>query len=100
MSERLVITVSDVYADLVEPYLAQRRAELEDWRRMLEQGNFEDLRRVAHRVRGSGGSYGVRPLSDLAGELEAAAVAGAADACSELIGQIADLLDRLEIRFE
>ena len=100
MSDRVVVTVPGLFADLLPSYLEQRRAALTDWRRYLDEGRFEELRRAAHRVRGSGGSYGVRPLSEAAGRLEAAATAGDAEACRQGIAEIAHLLERLEIRFE
>jgi HPt (histidine-containing phosphotransfer) domain-containing protein len=60
-------------ADLAPDYLTHRRKEARALERSLRQGDFEELRRIAHAMRGSGGSYGFPVISVIGRMLEDAA---------------------------
>lgn len=62
-------------AALASGYLAARTQELAELKTHLTQRNFDAIRRCAHRVKGTGESYGFADLTDLAGKLESAAQA-------------------------
>ncbi len=57
---------------------------------MLKGGDYESLRRLAHQMKGAGGSYGYPMLTEAAKELEEAAIASDVEA-----GTTA--LDKLEV---
>ncbi|SFD33147.1 Hpt domain-containing protein [Thiohalospira halophila DSM 15071] len=78
MSERLEALVADYRARL-----PGRVAALEEAARRLaagEEGARGEIRAEAHRLKGSGASYGLEALSRTAGALERAAREGDADA--------------------
>jgi two-component system phosphorelay protein LuxU len=56
--------------------LEEARAELT---RAVASGDDDGVRRVAHRLRSSGATFGAQQLAELARELEASASAGARD---------------------
>lgn len=59
--------------DLLELFTATLPQRLENMEQMAEKGDWENLRRQAHQLKGAAGSYGFTPLSVLAANLEAAA---------------------------
>ena len=60
-------------AALASGYLAARAQELAELKTHLTQRHFDAIRRWAHRIKGTGGSYGFGELTELAGQLESAA---------------------------
>lgn len=62
------------FADMIPGFLADRRAETPELALAARTGDFERVATAAHRLIGSGGSYGFARLSALARELEKAAL--------------------------
>lgn len=54
-------------------YLARRHDELQQVPGWITAQNYEQIRRVGHNMKGSGGSYGLFDLSTLGHQLEDAA---------------------------
>lgn len=63
-------------ADLIAPFLANRRAEVGQLRALLAANDLESLRILAHRIRGVGGGYGFPQVSALGAAIEEAVEAG------------------------
>ena len=61
---------------LLQRYLNRRRAELQSLDTALNNGDFEQLRRIGHNLLGSGTAYGHDPISRLGAALEIAAEGG------------------------
>jgi CheY-like chemotaxis protein/HPt (histidine-containing phosphotransfer) domain-containing protein len=64
-------------------------AQVEAMRRAMAAGRNEELQRLAHRLKGAGGSYGYPVLTDAALSLEDAARAGDAEAAGMALGRVA-----------
>src|SRR5205085_10305358 len=93
--------VSRRLLDLVPAFLRNRRNEVESLRQALAKGDLEQLRQLAHRMRGVGGSYGfdyvttlalARALLDLAAE-------GDVKSLARLVGDYADYLANVRIEY-
>jgi HPt (histidine-containing phosphotransfer) domain-containing protein len=52
--------------ELIAGYVQRLPVEIATLRTMLENGEIESLRRVAHQLKGSGGGYGFSRLTELA----------------------------------
>ncbi len=78
-------------AEIVAQYVAEMPARIERLHRLLASGEWEELRRVAHQLKGSAGSHGFGPISLRAGELETALSSGAPKA--EIRAAVARLVD-------
>ena len=76
-------------AKLVPDYVAARRLELPVLRALLTERRFDEIGRMAHRMKGTGATYGLPKVTRLGSEIESAALA-ADDR------QIRSLLDQLE----
>ena len=90
MADPYVIQVPAVIAPLVPEYLRNREKDVETMQALLAAGDFAQLRRLGHNLRGSAGAYGLPPLSEIGGRIETAALA--ADA-----GAIAAALEDLKL---
>jgi len=69
------ITIDPDLEDLVPGYLDKRRKDIEQFTKFLEVKNFEELKSMGHKVKGSGGGYGFIGLSTIGAEIENAAKA-------------------------
>jgi signal transduction histidine kinase/DNA-binding response OmpR family regulator len=76
--------------ELIDEFVAGLEADVESMRKVLESGDHDGLRRIAHQMKGAGGSYGYPMLTEAAKALEEAAKAEDAKA-----GTLA--LDKLEV---
>ena len=68
-----------VLAEIIDRFVAGLSPGMEAIRQALACGRHEVVRRLAHQLKGAGGSYGYPSLTAAAGELEAAAKAGDAE---------------------
>jgi HPt (histidine-containing phosphotransfer) domain-containing protein len=83
-------------ASLRRRFLREAEADCRVCREALEAGDFELLRRSAHRLAGRGGMFGYPQVSSAAGELEEALLKGAgSDAVTLLFGELMMLLEDL-----
>jgi len=95
----LVVVVDSDLQSLVPGFLLNKRANIADTLRALEQGDYETAERVGHQLRGEGSSFGFDQVTAMGFELERAAKG--ADRCAALrwARSLAEFLDHVEVRF-
>ncbi len=76
--------------ELIDEFAAGLEADVESMRKALENGDHDGLRRLAHQMKGAGGSYGYPMLTGAAMRLEGAAKAKDVETCTVA-------LDKLEV---
>ena len=75
-------------AALVPVYLEARRRDLDTLRARLAQRRWEEIRRIGHKMAGTGTTYGLGDVSHLGGALEVAAQAADASAIGALLDEL------------
>ena len=61
----------DLIAELSETFISSLEEQVAEFKKVLDEGSdFEEMRRIAHSIKGSSHSYGVEVLGDCAKELE------------------------------
>ena len=60
-------------AELIPGFVTRLPGQLDEMRQAQAAGNYDDLRRLAHRLKGAGSSYGFPQLTECCKELEEAA---------------------------
>lgn len=55
-------------------YLERRRLDLEFCRRSLEKGDFSEIEKIGHQLKGNGHTFGYPEISEIGKNLESAAV--------------------------
>src|SRR5580658_7256876 len=73
-SEKNLIQVEEGMEDVVPGYLAKRRADVPVYAAALAKDDFESIRQLAHKMKGTGSGYGFPVLTELGGALEQAAM--------------------------
>jgi len=76
VSSSVAAPVARVSADLksmIPGYLKNRQDDLANMRDLAEHGKFDEIKRLAHRIKGSGGGYGFDRITETGAEIEQAA---------------------------
>lgn len=94
-----IIKVDGELAEIVPAYLEHRREELARLPALLEAGDFEALRGIGHKMRGSGGGYGLDLLTEIGERMENAAKAKDKTALAAQAAELAEFLESLEIEY-
>ena len=97
--KKTTIVVDEELADLLPVYLQNRRDELERLPALLKQGDFTQLQGIGHRLRGSGGGFGLDFLTELGKRMEAAGSSADRQALAEQVSELRAFLESLQIEF-
>lgn len=96
---KIIAKVEMELKDFIPEYLANRGQDLVQIKICLEGGEFEPIRRLAHRLKGSGGGYGFDGLTAIGAAMEAAAIAGDGDEIRRQALALEDYLNGVEIEY-
>lgn len=96
---RLKVKIDPDLREILPGYIEKRKNEISVLNYALTALDFETLETLGHRLKGSGGGYGLVDLGTFGAELEVAAKAKNVSKVSEIIGNISDYLSKLEIEF-
>jgi len=95
--EDILVCADPDLAEFIPGYLDNRRNDVKDIGRLLIEGNFLEIRKIGHNMKGSGGGYGFDGISLLGGEIEEAAIKGDKVAAFELNNKLAGYLSRVKV---
>ncbi len=93
------VLVEQGMEDVVPRYLDKRRAEIPLYRKALEEGNFEAIKSLGHKMKGTGTGYGFPTLTDLGDALESAAKHGDPAVIRVKTDELARYLDAVELEY-
>lgn len=86
--------------DIVPDYVERRKKELDNLKKLNTESNYEEIKKIAHKMIGSGSGYGFDLISEKGRELEKAAFQQDKNKISEILNQLEDYLNNLEIIYE
>jgi HPt (histidine-containing phosphotransfer) domain-containing protein len=96
--ERITVQITDEdLIDLIPLYLENRHKDLEILKQAHTQNDLETVRSLGHKMKGSGGGYGLDRISEIGKELEEAAKVQNSDAIQNGIAALQDFLERIDI---
>ena len=93
----IVVYVDPDLADLIPGYLENRRRDVQEIERLLLEDDLQEILRLGHSMKGSGGGYGFEGITLIGGEIEEAARRGDKDAVSTLKERLAGYLSRVKV---
>lgn len=92
------IEVDPLLKDIVPWYLSEKKKDLSLMREALGLLKFDEVRLIAHSLKGSGGGYGFQRLSALGAELETAAQVRDSSAAVQHLDEIEKFLGRVRLK--
>lgn len=93
----ITVPVDEDIIDLIPKYLENRRKDVRLLRRALNGGDFDTVRQLGHSMKGSGGGYGLNPVTDVGQGLEEAAKAMNAATAGQWLEKLEDFLNRVRV---
>lgn len=95
-----VVLIDSELKELIPNYLKKREEELQKMTGWLLSGNFDEIREIGHKIKGSGGGYGFRKLSEIGAVLEAASREKNTVSVQKELDKLSEFLRTVEIRYE
>ncbi|MBD0315528.1 MAG: Hpt domain-containing protein [Nitrospiraceae bacterium] len=96
---RFTVTIEPEFEPMIPRFMENRSKELAAMQAALTRQDFESIRRLAHGLKGAGGSYGFDGLSTLGNEVEQAAKAADETGVASGLSSIAAYLTGVEVTF-
>lgn len=98
--ERETVYLDAAFAPLVPKFLANRKQEIVAIQEALAAQDFEAVRKIAHGMKGAGGSYGFDALTAMAAAIESAAKQRAAQTIDGQLSALRSYLGRVHVIYE
>jgi len=98
--DKIVVAVDIDLEDIVPGYLENRQKDIVDITRAVDGGDFETIRVLGHRMKGSGGGYGFDRITDIGFALENASKEGDGEEIRARVEELRDYLARVEVTYE
>ncbi|TIH13766.1 Hpt domain-containing protein [Marinifilum sp. JC120] len=99
MSERILVQVDEDLEAIMGRYLEIRQKELAELEEAVAQKNFEIIRLLGHRLKGTGSSYGLDELTRLGTLIEDKAMDNDMSKVPEFTAEIRHFLNHIDIEF-
>ena len=100
MPDRVIVEVDEDLSDLIPDFMIHKRADVDTIFEAVTRRDYAEIGRIAHRVKGEGGSYGFDTMTEIARSLEHAAATRDDGAVTTLARQLLSYLDHVEIVFQ
>lgn len=100
MPDRVIVGVDEDLSDLIPGFLTHKRADVMTIFDANARRDYAEIGRIAHRIKGEGGSYGFETMTEMGRSLEHAAAMRDDGAVATLAHQLLTYMDRLEIVFQ
>lgn len=94
---KILVTVDEDLLDIIPGYLERRHGDAATITGALAQGDYEQILRIGHSMKGSGGAYGFEAITTIGAALEQAAKRQDSRAIEEQLRVLQDYLERVEI---
>ncbi|MBF0510648.1 MAG: Hpt domain-containing protein, partial [Deltaproteobacteria bacterium] len=94
-----VVKVNSILEDLIPEFISDYRNYISSMHQSLADGDFDTLKRIAHSIKGSAGSYGFIYLGELGLAIELASKKPDTAAIADHLAVFADYLDRVVIEY-
>ncbi|MBF0428718.1 MAG: Hpt domain-containing protein [Magnetococcales bacterium] len=100
-SDKITVHIDEDLAEIVPGYLFNRRKDVDQQLpQALASGDFQTLRILGHRMKGSGAGYGFEGVSEIGRAIEEAAKLENRDGITQGIADLANYLDHLDVIYD
>lgn len=98
--EKIIVIVDEDFRDLIPGYLDNRRKDIAELLAALDRGDFEAIRSLGHKMKGSGGGYGFEGVTEIGSACEDAAKRLQAQEVREQVNRLQAYLENIEVVFQ
>jgi histidine phosphotransfer protein HptB len=97
--EKIIVQVDPDLEDLIPGFLENRITDVEKLRDELDKKDFDSICSIGHSIKGVGGGYGFKRMSELGANIETAAKENNAEVILENINDLDVYLKSIEIKY-
>ncbi len=90
----------DEIREIVADYIPRMKERIQTLKQTIEREDWDEAIQHAHWLKGSAGTTGFLPISELANSLQEALKVNQHDSCERLIGELVKLADRVALEVE
>ncbi|MBT4511042.1 MAG: Hpt domain-containing protein [Chloroflexi bacterium] len=98
--ERVIVHVDEKLAILIPGFLDNRHEDVKALNEALTAGDYETIHRLGHSMKGSGGGYGFRGVSEIGESLEIAGKENEDEAIRKCLAELEYYLEVVEVEYE
>jgi HPt (histidine-containing phosphotransfer) domain-containing protein len=95
-----IVSIDASFEPLIPKFMTNRKKEVVVMEEALAAKDLDTVRKVAHGMKGAGGSYGFDRISEMASTIEQAAKAGNASPIARDLPALSSYLDRIKVVYE
>jgi HPt (histidine-containing phosphotransfer) domain-containing protein len=95
----IVYEIDKDLEEIVPAFLEGRKKDTEIIKKLVLDKNFEELRSVGHKLKGTAGSYGFMGLSKIGAEIEDAAKVSNIEVLKKLSLEYENHMKQVEVKF-
>ena len=95
-----IVSIDASFEPLLPKFMTNRKKEVAVMQEALVAKDFETVRKVAHGMKGAGGSYGFDRITAMAATIEQAAKAGNASTIERDLPALGSYLGRVKVVYE
>ena len=96
---RQLIHIDEELSELIPGFLKRKREDVDLVRVALTHADFNSIARLAHRIKGEGGSYGFDGISAIGLAMETAAKAADVHGIQRGLNALCEYLDNVDVEF-
>lgn len=97
---KIVVYIDKDLEDIVPMFLDSISENISELNGALAQDNFEQIARIGHNMKGSGGGYGFERISVIGSQIEQAGKTRIKEPIPGLLSELSDYLERVEIIYQ
>jgi HPt (histidine-containing phosphotransfer) domain-containing protein len=98
-ADELVVQVEQGMEDVVPGYLEKRRKDVDLYRQALAAGDFDAVRMLGHKMKGTGAGYGFPVLTEIGDAIEQAALKKDAGSVAAQVDRLAWYAGRVKLEY-
>ncbi len=98
--DTMIVHVEADFEDLLPKFMTNRKKEVVTMREALARQDFETVRKIAHGMKGAGGSYGFDRVTAMAATIEQAAKTGSAAPITTELALLGTYLEQVQVVFD
>lgn len=91
------VEVDELLEPIIPEFLEKRMRDCELIRNLLAEGNFDEIRIIGHRLKGTGGSYGFDEVSEIGERMELASLVADERVILDEVQQLYDYINQVKI---
>jgi len=97
MSDNVVVYVDEDLEDLIPDFMENRYQDITIIGELLERDDYQEIRRIGHSMKGSGGGYGFDEITRIGKEMEIAAQNNDKDEIARLTSLLSEYLSKVKV---